>query len=199
MQGKTHRMGGIAFTLMGFEYMRLNGYLLDDINYVLQLGVMYPISYWASTFPDLDHHWESVPNKTPINRIIHFLLHLTRPKHRSWQTHSILVTGGLMFLLYVLAFHSQLGEKGFSSHDIAIIQLLVMGFIMGLLSHLFLDFINPSGIHLIPNMKIKLVPKSKFFATGGTWETKIIYPLLVLVSYAMILRLIWVFVGQNII
>ena len=189
MQGRTHRMGGVAFTLVGFEYMRQKGLLLDDIHPILQLGVMYPISYWASAFPDLDHHWDSVPNKTPMNRVVHFLLHLTRPKHRSWQTHSVLVTGGFMFLLYVLAFHTEMSVL--SHYDKVIVQLLVMGFIMGLSSHLFLDFINPSGIHIIPNLKMRLVPRTKFFATGGTWENRVIYPLLSIVSYGMIVWLLW--------
>lgn len=182
MQGTTHRAGGMVFAVVGFEVMKHNDLLLPHVNPLLQLAMFYPIAQWSSTLPDLDHPWQNAPSKTPVNRIIHFLLHLTRPKHRAWQTHSILVTGGFMLLLYVLAFYGSSIWSSLTDTDWTIIQLMVMGFILGLSSHLFLDFINPSGIHLIPGMMIHAVPKSHFFATGGTWETKVIYPLCYVIS-----------------
>lgn len=177
MVGKTHRMVGMAFMTVGFEAMKHQGVLIHGIDPLLQLAVMYPPSQFGSVLPDDDHAWPSVPNKMPFNWVVHKLLHLSRPKHRSWQTHSILVTGGSMFLLYILVTYGYKLVHGITSQDLTIIRLLSYGLILGLSSHLFADFLNPSGIHLIPGFKIRAVPKTKFFATGGTWETKVIYPL----------------------
>lgn len=114
--------------------------------------------------------------------MVHKCLHLTQPKHRSWQTHSLLVSGGILLLIYMfVTYGSQLWAEP-SSVDWVIAKILAYGFILGYSSHLFLDAINPSGIHLIPGMKIKFVPRSSFFATSGTWETRIIYPLCLIVS-----------------
>lgn len=183
MLGKTHRAGGMAFMLVGFEVMRAKGLLLPDVNPLVQLAVMYPVSQWGSTLPDLDHHWQSVGSKSPVNKLVHFLLHLTRPKHRSWQTHSLLVTGGLLYLLYTLVVlgNNLFTQSTLTSIDWVILRLFAYGLILGVGSHLFLDFINPSGIHLYPGKKIRLVPKNSFFATGGKWET-IVYYLCVVIS-----------------
>jgi hypothetical protein len=53
MLGKTHRAGGTVFMMVGFEVMRAKGLLLPDVNPFIQLAVMYPISQWGSTLPDL--------------------------------------------------------------------------------------------------------------------------------------------------
>lgn len=53
MLGKTHRSGGVMFMMVGFEVLRTKGLLLPDINPLLQLAVMYPVSQWGSTLPDL--------------------------------------------------------------------------------------------------------------------------------------------------
>jgi hypothetical protein len=71
---------------------------------------------------------------------------------------------------------------GASGIDWIVARLLMVGFILGYSSHLFLDSINPSGIHLIPGMKIRFVPRTSFFATDGPWERRIIYPLCIAVS-----------------
>jgi membrane-bound metal-dependent hydrolase YbcI (DUF457 family) len=70
-----------------------------------------------------------------------------------------------------------------SASDWLILRLLTVGLILGIASHLFLDFINPSGIHLYPGFKIRLVPRVSFFSTGGPWETYIIYNLCLLISF----------------
>lgn len=181
MLGKTHRAGGTLFAMVGFEVMRTRGVLLPDVNPLIQLLVMYPVAQWGSTLPDLDHHWASVGAKTPVNRAVHFLLHLTKPKHRSWQTHSILVTGGILFLIYSLVKLGDMFWLTASETDWIILRLLTIGLILGVVSHLILDFINPSGIHLYPGYKIRAVPKTSFFATGGPWE-RIIYSLCITIS-----------------
>lgn len=189
MIGKTHRAGGTLFAVVGFEVMRQHNMLIPDVNPYLQLAIMYPVSQWASTLPDLDHHWESVGGKSPVNWVIHKLLHLTQPKHRSWQTHSILVSGGLLFLLFTLVVLGNQMWSGASELDWIIMRMLMVGFLLGYLSHLSLDLINPSGIHLYPGKKIRLVPRTMFFATGGTWETKIVYPLCMIISALVVINI----------
>jgi hypothetical protein len=53
MLGRTHRAGGVVFMLVGFEVLRQKGLLLPDINPLIQLAVMYPVSQYGSTLPDL--------------------------------------------------------------------------------------------------------------------------------------------------
>jgi membrane-bound metal-dependent hydrolase YbcI (DUF457 family) len=185
MLGKTHRAGGTVFMMVGFEVMRSKGLLLPDVNPFIQLAVMYPISQWGSTLPDLDHHWGSVGSKSPVNWVAHKILHLSRPKHRSWQTHSLLFTGGALMLLYSLV---MLGDSQWltaSAMDWLVMRMMVVGLILGVGSHLVLDFINPSGIHLYPGYKIRLVPRTSFFATGGPWETFIYYVCIVVSVFAL--------------
>ena len=58
-----------------------------------------------------------------------------------------------------------------------------MGLVLGLISHLILDMLTPSGVwclafvgvnrligHRILPEKIRFVPNRKFFSTGGRWE-----------------------------
>lgn len=190
MMGKTHLAGGALGMLVSFEIMRRNNMLIPDLNPFVQLAVMYPAATWGSVAPDLDHHWESVGMKTPANKLFHKILHLSRPKHRSWQTHSLLVTGGFLFLLYSLVL---LGDKLFGvgtlgSTDWIIVRLLVMGAIVGVASHLLLDALSVGGIWVYPGLKVRLVPKSSFFATGSTWES-IVYMLCSLGSLFMLVSL----------
>lgn len=196
MLGKTHRAGGVMFTMVGFEVMRHNGMLLPDVNPFLQLAVMYPVAQWGSTLPDLDHHWDSVGAKTPVNWVAHKLLHLSKPKHRSWQTHSLLVTGGFMFLVFAIMSVGNQIWTSYSDMDWILFRLLATGFLLGLASHLVLDLINPSGIHTIPGHKVRLVPRTEFFATGGPWET-IVYRICLLVSFLVTLNIVLSFFGKS--
>jgi membrane-bound metal-dependent hydrolase YbcI (DUF457 family) len=62
------------------------------------------------------------------------------------------------------------GARTFGKLDLSLLRLLVYGLSTGIFSHLILDALTPEGIHLIPNVKIHLVPKIAFFRTGGLWE-----------------------------
>lgn len=126
---------------------------------------------------EIDHHWGSVKEKTPFNFAVHKLLHLSNPHHRSWQTHSLLVTGGACFLLWSLVnFWVALYGNTFT---LVFLRLCSIGLIVGVLSHLILDVLTTAGIHTIPGKKIRLVPKSSTFATGTKWEG-IVFKLLML-------------------
>lgn len=54
--------------------------------------------------------------------------------------------------------------------DLELLRLVVYGLCVGIFSHLILDALTPEGIHLVPNVKIHLVPGLPFFRTGGLWE-----------------------------
>lgn len=206
MQGKTHRVGGVLCALIGYTVLEANNMLIQDVNPLLQLTVMYPFAIYGSTVSDLDHNWNSAPSKDPISKGINSVLHLTTgirknsgksfpllgifdAKHRSWQTHSDI------FLLVFMLLAFWLGTGGVSGVDGIIFRLIVLGFVFGLISHLILDAITPEGIWcLIPSIiqrkkvTFRLVPKSKFFATGGPWERLI----RTLMWFAIILLFIYV-------
>ena len=108
------------------------------------------------------------------------MLRWTGAKHRSWQTHSLLFTGGFCFLLFALVFFGNafLGVTG--AIDWACLRLATIGFIAGVLSHLILDAFSMAGIHVWPGFKVRFVPKSSAFKTGGKWETIVFYVLIVI-------------------
>ena len=170
MLGKTHHAGGTAVALLAFEVMRAKGWLIPDCNEFVQLLMMYPFDSFGSVFSDLDHGPDSIPSKDPVAIGINKLLRLSGSKHRSWQTHSLLVTGGFCFLLFALVFagNSLIGVTG--AIEWAFLRLAVIGFVAGVSSHLFLDAFTTAGIHIWPGLKLRFVPKKSFFATGGTWE-----------------------------
>lgn len=185
MLGKTHHAGGTAAALLAFEVMRLKGWLISDCNEFVQLLIMYPFASFGSIFSDLDHGPDSIPSKDPVAVMVNKLLRLTGAKHRSWQTHSILVTGGFCFFIFSLVYAGNKLFGGSASIEWAFLRLSVIGFIVGVASHLFLDAFTTAGIHIWPGFKMRFVPRRSFFATGGAWE-KIWFWLLILIICVLI-------------
>ena len=121
-------------------------------------------------------------------RFLYRLLGIFDASHRSWQTHSditILTSVGFIVMLLSGKFFSMLPPV-----DSVLLILISMGILIGVIAHFLLDMLTPSGIHLmtlkgINNLiskllkrkvkllpeKIRLVPDSPFFATGGNWES----------------------------
>lgn len=189
MMYATHKAGGALFALVGFELLRSNQLLIPDLEPWVQLIMLYPAASFGSTYPDLDHHWGSVKEKTPFNFLVHKVIHLSKPKHRSWQTHCILLTIAELAVLFSLIYAlTVIPQAVLSTTAIAIIRLLVMGFGLGVFSHLFLDAFTTQGVHLIPGVMVRLVPKSKTFSTDTPYET--VWRVLLYILTA--LMLIWV-------
>lgn len=189
MMYATHKAGGALFALVGFEVLSKNNLLIPDISPWLQLILMYPAASFGSTFPDLDHHWGSVKEKTPMNWLLHKILHLTQPKHRSWQTHCLLIAFGACALAFSLLYAMTVYRWfGVNDSTLAIIRLLVMGISLGVLSHLVLDAFTRSGIWLIPGVKIRLVPDSENFSTDTPYETVVRVILYILTA----LTVLWI-------
>lgn len=171
LTGRTHRLGGGVFVFGGYLWMFYNGYLLNIVGFV-QLLIMYPFAMWGSVAPDLDHHIDSIPARDPISLYLHHLLHTYTGKvsHRSRQTHSWDITGGLVALLMWLIYYGMLKGVWLDKASWVVLQMVVQGFGFGILSHLFLDMLTPKGVYLCKGKKVRLVPKSKIFATSGKWE-----------------------------
>lgn len=185
MTGKTHRVGGMLSALAGFTILESKGLMISGVNPLLQLTIMYPFAIYGSVFSDLDHNPNSIPSKDLVSVAVNRLLHLSEAtkgplsvfnaRHRSWQTHSDL------FLFVVIALFSALMSNNSGTANGIILQLVGMGFLLGVISHLILDMLTPEGIWCFglvllgkatksDKTKIRLVPKSHFFSTGGNWE-----------------------------
>lgn len=215
MTGKTHRVGGMLCVLGGFTYLESKGLLLRNVNPLLQLTVMYPFALYGSIVSDLDHNANSIPSKDIVSVAINRVLHLTSglnestggrnkvfgildAKHRSWQTHSDLFLVALMYALYQMVMETKLATV-----ESVIWSLVGMGFILGVISHLVLDMITPEGIwsillvgvgrvtgNKVMPKKLRLVPDSKFFSTGGPWES-LVRNILWICCVVLFIRLIY--------
>jgi membrane-bound metal-dependent hydrolase YbcI (DUF457 family) len=171
MMGKTHRAGGCLAMLLAFNAMKSHGWLVDDINPLVQLCVMYPAASWGSIFPDVDQSAETIPEKTPFMVLFNKILHLGEVRHRSWQTHSLLLTSlfvGLMTL--ALHFVTIYGFFDLSETSLTILKLMLMGFTVGIASHLILDMFTFQGVRLGVKKWIRLVPHKDAFKTNTPYE-----------------------------
>ena len=175
MQGKTHKQGGMLISILGYAYLRQKGLLLPDMNEGLQWLIMYPFCMWGSVASDLDHHWDSCPQKDYPSWMVNKILHITAPikktldktmseeqkrhslvykvadtfnaSHRSWQTHSDL-TIWILFYIMNLVLHSSNLSLGVI--DVAVLRLVITGLGFGITAHFILDMLTPEGIWIMP-------------------------------------------------
>lgn len=211
MTGKTHRVGGMLCCLAGYSLLESKGMLIDNVDPLLQLTVMYPFAIYGSVVSDLDHNWNSAPSKDIVSFCINKILHLTTgikkksksvlnlfdAKHRSWQTHSDL------FLVLIIMLSHYLLNLNIGSVNTVVLKLVSTGLLLGIISHLLLDMITPEGIWCIPSTivantlkvktpkKIHLVPKTKFFATGGKWE-ELVRKILWVICFILFIRILYI-------
>lgn len=174
MTGSTHKAGGMLVSIVGFAILREKGLLLPNVNEGLQWLVMYPFTMWGSIASDLDHHWDSCPQKDYPSRLVNMALHITKPvkksldktltdsqkkhnviykvadtlnaSHRSWQTHSDLTLFLMLYLLWSV-FSGKI--VGFGAVDTTIATLVLTGICLGIIAHFILDSITPEGIWMI--------------------------------------------------
>lgn len=172
MTGPTHKQYSVCFAcLTMILFYRLG---ITEVNYYLALIIVMMTSKVGALFPDLDHDWSNVGNKTVPNKIINTLIHITGGKHRSWQTHSIDICAWFTIIAYSLPRY--LCNKGILSIvNKEVLSILMLGFASGWISHLFSDMLTSAGVRVIffVNKKLKLVPKkigSLKFNTGHEWE-----------------------------
>lgn len=172
MTGTTHRQYSVCFALIALMIF----YNLDitEINYYLTIPILLMTSRFGAIFPDIDHEWKNVPDKTIVKRIINILIHITGGKHRSWQTHSIDICTYFTIASIIIP------NRLYNMNKITIVNkevlsIILLGFCSGWISHLFSDMLNGTGVRLIcfSKFKVALVPKhigKLEFNTGNEWE-----------------------------
>lgn len=172
MTGPTHKRYSILFSYIFVILLYEIG--ISHINFYIVLIMVLLVSKCGALFPDLDHNWENVKEKTVGNRIINIIIHITGGKHRSWQTHSwdiclISLVLSLYFVneLYVNELLTEINKE--------ILNVIIVGFYIGWVSHLFSDMLTGEGVRLFcwNKKKIAFVPKRLFgfkFSTGDKWE-----------------------------
>ena len=172
MTGPTHRQYSIGFAYIALVIIYSFG--LTEINYYLALPIMLVVSRAGAAFPDIDHNWQSVADKTTLNRIVNFIIHITGGRHRSWQTHSIDIC--VYYTVASVLVPKLLLDNGWIDKiNYQVLLILLLGFAAGWISHLFSDMLTSEGVRLICflKFKIKLVPKKigkLRFNTGNEWE-----------------------------
>lgn len=172
MTWPTHREYSVTFAFI--TTMVLYHINLTEINYYLVLAIILLASKYGALFPDLDHTWKNVKEKTIPNKIINKLIHLTGGKHRSWQTHSIDIVIIFTILSYYIPNKLYEYEK-ISAVNKEVIVILLLGFSSGWISHIVSDMLTSAGVRLmcLSRFKIALVPKNiggLKFNTGNEWE-----------------------------
>lgn len=174
MTGKTHKAGGMLCSIVGYSILRQKGLLLPEVNEGLQWLIIYPFCMWGSIASDLDHHWDSCPQRDYPSWLVNKALHITAPvqkffdknfdasknkrnpiyqiskffnaKHRSWQTHSDLTLYVILFLMYIVFS----GKISFlSAVDSVLLSLVLTGVCMGFMAHLILDILTPEGVWIV--------------------------------------------------
>lgn len=172
MTGPTHKQFAVTSALLASAFMYKNG--LTEINYYLTIPIMISTAKYGALFPDVDHTWQNVKDKTVPNKIINTAIHATGGKHRSWQTHSIDIV--LIFTILSFIVPMRLFEKGvITTVNFEVLRILCWGFMAGWISHIFADMLTHAGVRLFcfKKDKIALVPKNigkLRFNTGNEWE-----------------------------
>ena len=172
MTGPTHKKYCILFAFIATIVLyELN---ITHINYYLVLIIVLAISKTGALFPDVDHTWSNVHDKTVPNKIINTIIHMTGGKHRSWQTHSIDICAVFTLASYILP--HKLHEYGIlSALNTEVMCIIMLAFASGWISHLFSDMLTSAGVRIVCFSKVilRLVPKKigNFrFNTGNEWE-----------------------------
>lgn len=172
MTGPTHRQYSVCFGLIALMLSYKYGF--TEVGYYLTIPIVLMASRFGAIFPDIDHDWQNVPDKTVVKRIINILIHATGGKHRSWQTHSADICAYFTIASYLIP--KYLLSKGYLTLvNKEVLSLLLLGFCSGWISHLFSDMLNGVGIKLVcfSKLRIALVPKKLGklrFNTGHEWE-----------------------------
>jgi membrane-bound metal-dependent hydrolase YbcI (DUF457 family) len=135
-----------------------------DLNYLIALGIVVITSRMGTVAPDLDLDYKLYKGrKNIIKRCISRVFNWIGCTHRSWQTHCITVTP--LPCIILLTSLLKLEVKGINE----VIYLWgIIGFLIGLFSHLLLDAMTKDGIHIVPNVRLKLFGKDGGFVTGET-------------------------------
>ena len=185
MTGKTHKRISLMFSYIGClilcvvkpafmeQFIPMESFewtLKNCLNFYMMMAVCSEFCKEGTLFPDLDHAWANLKEKTALTKVINVIIHLTGGKHRSKQTHSadIAIICTAVYLFVTVTFLQD-------TFTYPLWLIGGIGFFGGWLTHLFADMLTSDGIYLFcwQKKKISFVPKSLFgfkFNTGGAWE-----------------------------
>lgn len=172
MTARTHKEFAITFVFLSTFW--IYSHEVVNLNYYSLLIIMLAIGTKGALFPDVDHTWKNVKEKTLFNRVINIIIHMTGGKHRSWQTHSIdvcLISGIVLWALNYRFF--TLGK--FNELNYQVNEIILMSFYSGWISHLLSDMLTVGGVYILclGKKNVKLVPRrigKLEFKTGDKWE-----------------------------
>ena len=158
MTAKTHKQFAICWVYLGAIFIYNNN--ISEVNYYLMVAIMIAFGEAGALFPDIDHTWRNVKDKTTVKWILNKIIHATGGRHRSWQTHSwdicILFTG-FCYLSSISMY-----DKGIlTKTNFEVLNIITSGFNLGWISHLFSDMLTSSGVRIFSfsSKKVALVPK----------------------------------------
>ena len=143
MTYKTHITGGLMLTLGGAAILNMIDVKPNNLG---EVGLLFGCAFIGSLLPDIDHPNSKINKYNPLSTIICMVA-----QHRS-ITHSLLwmVVVSLVGLLYKFNVWA------------------IIGLNIGILSHLILDMMNPTGVPLFyPYRKMYRVCK---ISTGSAGE-----------------------------
>ena len=168
----THKQYAVLFGLVANIFLYAKG--ITEIDYFIALPIVMMTAKAGALFPDIDHNWKNVKEKTVINWVINKIIHITGGKHRSWQTHSIDIV--VYFTLFSIFFPEYLLNKEvITLVNKEVLSILLLGFTSGWISHIFSDMWTSAGVRLIcfNSTKLAFVPShigKLRFNTGNEWE-----------------------------
>lgn len=163
MTSKSHIVVAILATTAYAEFANIE---------LVQAVPAYLMSFFFSLVPDIEEPNSYIGRKLPFISIP--LKHIFRVKHRG-VTHSVVVPA-LIFGVVL----SIIGLKSESN-----IYLLVVGALIGWVSHIILDFFSDGGVELfwpISNSRFRLLPYVLQVKTGGIFEYLFLLPALTLLT-----------------
>lgn len=170
MTGVTHKEYSVTFGLIAMIIIGVFG--LNEVNILIQTPIILLFSKLGAKFPDLDIELGE-KECTFLEKLINRLIYFTGGKHRSWQTHSWDIC--LIFCLASIITPKILYIHYVTEVEMEILTIMLVGFSIGWVSHLFSDMLTPAGVRVLFwwRYKIRFVPK-KFmwqeFRTGSNWE-----------------------------
>ena len=193
MRKLTHRAFGVNFAMLAS--MLVHHFGVESVQYYICAVIMILAAKYGAVFPDFDHDWRSVGDKTAPKWVINKLIHATGGRHRSRHTHSwdiaIVITVASYVVPQWLAKTGQLGIV-----DAELLRVVWFGACCGWISHLVADMLTTGGVYLscICKKRVAIVPKVTAFSTGGSWEAsvlKVIKGINFLVGVACLTYPIW--------
>lgn len=156
MTGKTHMLGGLEFGCMGAIIASVAVPELTTI----QAGSFIMGSTVGALIPDIDHPNSVISRQVPVISGLYRMVAVVdkgickllgqnyRMGHRG-ITHSLVPIGALLALLF------------FFGRELQIFELL-LGLLVGCISHVVFDMLNPSGVPILlpfSDRRFRLVPK----------------------------------------